>query len=82
MDRYIKVTGRSRLSLAPDTTVLNMNISGECSDYRETIKMASEKTASVKAIFTGLGFCIATFICNDIFIQINVVEFRFELGKC
>ena len=56
MDRYIRVTGRSRLSLAPDTTVLNMNISGECSDYRETIKMASEKSASVKAIFTGLGF--------------------------
>ena len=56
MDRYIRVTGRGKLSLAPDTTVLSMNISGESADYKETLRLASEKTAAVKAIFTGLGF--------------------------
>ena len=54
--RTIKVTGRGRLKLRPDMTVVTMSLSGGSPDYAETMRRSSEDTEALRELLTGFGF--------------------------
>ncbi|MBQ4505746.1 MAG: SIMPL domain-containing protein [Firmicutes bacterium] len=81
MDRTIRVRGRARTSLVPDTTVLNIGLSGGSRDYGETVKQSSEKTAVIKSIFEKLGFSAENIRTASFNIYDEYESYRDENGE-
>ena len=54
--RTIKVTGRGKIKLHPDTTVVTMSLTGGSPDYAETLRRSSEDTETLRELLTGFGF--------------------------
>lgn len=54
--RTVKVTGRGRLKLRPDMTVITMSLSGGSPDYAETLRRSSEDTEKLRALLADFGF--------------------------
>ena len=51
----LRVTGKGRLSLKPDTIVVRFTSSAVYTDYAETIAMASKATKDLKAVIAKAG---------------------------
>ena len=51
----LRVTGKGRLSLKPDTIVVSFKSSAVYTDYAETIAMASKATKDLKAVIAKAG---------------------------
>ena len=56
MERTIKVTGRGKLSLKPDTIRLRIELVDIEKEYAETIRKSTEHAETVKESFVTLGF--------------------------
>ena len=56
MDRIIKVTGKGRLSLKPDTINLTLNLSDSCESYEETLKKSAEQSEVLRECLEKIGF--------------------------
>lgn len=56
MDRIIRVTGKGKLSVKPDTIRLNISLEDIRESYEETLKQSSEQTEQLKDCFEKLGF--------------------------
>ena len=56
MDRIIKVTGKGKLTLKPDTIRLRIELSDTDKEYDNVIRKSTEHSEEVREAFTGLGF--------------------------
>lgn len=56
MERTIKVTGKGKISVKPDTIRLKLNIDGVRVDYKDTLKMSAKHIEELKDLFEKLGF--------------------------
>ena len=56
MERTIRVTGKGRLSVRPDTTRLIMIMEGIQATYDRTLEQSAAMTEELKKMFAGLGF--------------------------
>ena len=54
--RIIRVAGKGTVSLPPDTTRLNINVTGTYKAYADTLKHSAEDTEQLREALTGLGF--------------------------
>ena len=54
--RTIRVTGRGKLKLRPDMTVVTMTLTGGSPDYAETLRRSSEDTEALRDLLAGFGF--------------------------
>ena len=54
--RTIKVTGRGRLKLRPDLTVITLSLNGGSEDYADTLRRSSKDTERLRDVLAGLGF--------------------------
>lgn len=54
--RTIRVTGKGRLSLKPDTTRITMTLEGLYPDYGEALRHSSEDTELLRQLLSGFGF--------------------------
>ncbi|MBR0085171.1 MAG: SIMPL domain-containing protein [Lachnospiraceae bacterium] len=52
----IKVTGRGRMSLRPDTVVIDMSLTRSEKEYEAAVKKSTEQTKEVRKAFEELGF--------------------------
>ena len=50
MERIIKVTGRGKISVKPDTIQLNINAEGTYKEYVEAVKKSTEDTDWIRKI--------------------------------
>ncbi len=57
--RTIRVTGKGRIRVKPDTTRITMTLEGRHREYGETLRASSQETESVKDILCGFGFARA-----------------------
>lgn len=55
MERTIKVTGKGRISVSPDTIKLNINAEGVFREYAETVSRASEDTSLIREAISKAG---------------------------
>ena len=55
MDRTIKVTGRGKIAVKPDTVQLNITAEGTFKDYGETFKRSTEDTEKVRRAIADAG---------------------------
>lgn len=53
--KTLRVTGKGRLSLKPDTIIVSFKSSAVYTDYAETIAMASKATKDLKAVIAKAG---------------------------
>lgn len=56
MERIIKVTGKGKLSVKPDTIRLRINMEGKSKEYEETLRLSAENAELLKDLFEKLGF--------------------------
>lgn len=56
MERTIRVTGKGKLAVKPDTIRLRLNMEGMSKEYDETLKVSTEHTEMLKDVFEKLGF--------------------------
>ncbi|MBR3003500.1 MAG: SIMPL domain-containing protein [Lachnospiraceae bacterium] len=56
MSRTIKVTGRARLSVRPDTTRIMITLSAVLKDYEKAVQDAADKKNELAASLAELGF--------------------------
>lgn len=56
MERIIKVTGKGKLSVKPDTTRLVLSIEGTEHEYDEALSLSSKMTGNVKSTLEKFGF--------------------------
>ena len=56
MGRTVKVTGKGKLSLKPDTIRLRIELTDQEKDYEDAIRKSTEHSEVVKKAFEGLGF--------------------------
>ena len=56
MERTIRVTGRGKLSLKPDTVRLRIELEDFAKEYEESIRKSAESTKEVQEAFMVLGF--------------------------
>lgn len=56
MDRIIRVTGKGKISVRPDTIRLNISLEDVKKTYDETLKQSTEQTEELKDCFETLGF--------------------------
>ena len=55
MERIIKVTGRGKISVKPDTIQLNINAEGIYKEYAEAVKKSTEDTALIRETIAKAG---------------------------
>lgn len=55
MDRTIRVAGRGKISVSPDTIRLPVTAEGTFPDYAETMKRSAEDTEAVRAALAAAG---------------------------
>ncbi|MBQ6454436.1 MAG: SIMPL domain-containing protein [Coriobacteriales bacterium] len=56
MDRIIKVTGKGRIAVKPDTTRLILSLEGSKKEYDEALELSSQMTAALKSVLEPFGF--------------------------
>ncbi len=56
MERTIRVTGKGKISVKPDTIRLIMTVEGTNKVYDKVVKESAEKTEKIKDMFENLGF--------------------------
>ena len=56
MDRIIRVTGKGKISVKPDTIRLNISLEDIRETYEDTLRQSSEQTEQLKDCFEKLGF--------------------------
>ena len=56
MERTIRVTGRGKLSVHPDTTRLLLNLEGLEKNYDAALRLSAEKTGKLRNTLEKLGF--------------------------
>lgn len=56
MERIIRVIGKGKLAVKPDTIRLIMTLEGIKEEYDETVKMSAEMTEIIKDTFESIGF--------------------------
>ena len=54
--RTVKVTGLGRLTVRPDTTRIDITLSGVCPDYAAALRSSAEQTADLRALLAESGF--------------------------
>ena len=54
--RTIRVTGKGKLSVKPDTSRITMTLEGRYAEYGETLRRSSEDTETLKDVLAGFGF--------------------------
>lgn len=54
--RTMKVTGRGRLKLRPDTTRLTLTLGGVEPEYDAALRRSADETKMLAAAFTEVGF--------------------------
>ena len=54
--RTIKVIGRGRLSLRPDTTRITLTLGGVCPEYSEALERSTSETSALSELLTLFGF--------------------------
>ena len=54
--RTVRVTGRGRLKIRPDTTRLTLTLSQCLPEYGEALRISSQNTEGLKKLLSGLGF--------------------------
>ena len=55
MDRTIRVTGKGKISVSPDTIRLNINAEGVFKEYAESVNKASEETSLIREAISKAG---------------------------
>ena len=53
--RTIRVTGKGKISVEPDLTIVSVGISGKEKEYSETMKKSVKMTAVLKELFSEVG---------------------------
>jgi hypothetical protein len=56
MERTIRVTGKGKLSVKPDTIRLRLSLEEVQKDYESTLQLSTELVEMLKDVFEGLGF--------------------------
>ncbi len=56
MSRTIRVTGRGRISVKPDITVISLGFSNTFTSYEATLEASAKEVSMVKDMLTDLGF--------------------------
>ena len=56
MKRTIRVTGKGKISLQPDTVRLKIDLYDRDKDYNEVVRKSTEHSRTVKKAFAALGF--------------------------
>lgn len=56
MERNIRVTGKGKLSVAPDHTLLHLSLTGTEKEYDEALHRSSVETEALRNLFMTLGF--------------------------
>lgn len=56
MEKTIRVTGKGRMQVKPDTVRLTIRLEGKSREYEEALKISAHETKVVKDIFEDLGF--------------------------
>ena len=56
MERTIKVTGKGKLSVKPDTTRLLLTVEGTEPEYEQALERSAKQTKSIRSGLAGLGF--------------------------
>ena len=56
MERTIRVTGKGRLSVRPDTTRLILIMEGLQGSYDRALEQSAAMTEELKKMFAGFGF--------------------------
>lgn len=56
MERIIRVTGRGKIAVKPDTIRLNITLEEQKETYEETLKQSTIQTEALKDCFENLGF--------------------------
>ena len=56
MERVIRVTGKGKIAVRPDTTRLFVTLEGNEKEYEDAIRKSTELTNKVKELATDLGF--------------------------
>ncbi len=56
MERIIRVTGKGKISLKPDTVCLSMNLTDVQKSYEEALEQSARQSDAVKAGLVSLGF--------------------------
>lgn len=54
--RTIRVTGKGRLKLKPDTARITLSLEGIYPEYDEALRKSSEASEDVKSLLSGFGF--------------------------
>ena len=55
MERMIKVTGKGKLAVRPDTIQLNIRAEGVCPEYPEAVTKSAEHTAAIRSAIEKAG---------------------------
>ena len=56
MEKTIRVTGKGKLAVKPDTIRLILTFEGMQDEYDRAVKQSAEMTEEMKTLFEGLGF--------------------------
>lgn len=56
MERTIRVTGRGKISVRPDTMRLNINLSEVHKDYQKAVEASAERTKTLREVLERAGF--------------------------
>lgn len=56
MERTIRVTGKGKLSVKPDTIRLIMTLEDITTEYADSLELSTRMTNEIKELFAGLGF--------------------------
>ena len=56
MERTIRVIGKGKLSVKPDTIRLIMTVEGMSEEYDQAVKESADMTNMLKEMFAKLGF--------------------------
>lgn len=80
MDRTIRVTGRGKLSVKPDSIRLMLTLTETRSDYEQAVKRSSEKTESLKDRFAAIGFERSALKTTGFNVEPQYESFRDENG--
>lgn len=56
MERVLKVTGKGKISVKPDTIRLNIEATKLCNEYTDAVKTSAEDTGILRKTLEGIGF--------------------------
>lgn len=69
MDRVIRVTGKGKLSIKPDTTCVLMTVEGREAEYSDALQKAAEAAEQIRSIIISLGFAAEELKTNSLDVE-------------